>query len=457
MRSDVFRDKSFLKKLFRITLPVSLQNLMLAAVAACDAIMLGRVDQNAMSAVSLAGQIQFVQNIFFWASTGAASVLGAQYYGKGDEKTLEKIFGLCLKINLIVSVLFFAGCECIPEVLMGIYTNEPVLISIGAQYLRIAGWSYLITGLSQTCLTNLKVTNHVTAGAVISSSAVVCNIFLNAVLIFGLLGAPALGVQGAATATLLARIIEGTFALLFTFRKGCIPISPRSLITRSGVIFQDFMKCALPILASGSLWGFGFSLYTAILGHLGTDAAAANSVSSVVRDLFCCLCNGIATGANIVLGNELGAGNTERGKLYGQRIAMLSVLTGLVTCALILAITPLVLAFYKLTPGAAALLTQMMVIMAVYMIGRCINTILINGVFYSGGDILFDAISLAVCMWGIAIPLSLLSAFVLHFPVPVVFACTWLDEVGKLPWVFSHFRKYKWVRDLTRKDIEQQE
>ena len=136
---------------------------------------------------------------------------------------------------------------------------------------------------------------------------------------------------------------------------------------------------------------------------------------------------------------------------------MLSVLTGLVTCALILAITPLVLAFYKLTPGAAALLTQMMVIMAVYMIGRCINTILINGVFYSGGDILFDAISLAVCMWGIAIPLSLLSAFVLHFPVPVVFACTWLDEVGKLPWVFSHFRKYKWVRDLTRKDIEQQE
>lgn len=455
MHLDVFSDKTFNRKLLKITIPVSLQNLMLAAVAACDAIMLGRVDQNAMSAVSLAGQIQFVQNIFFWAATGAASVLGAQYYGKGDEKTLVKIFGLCLKINLIVSILFFAGCECIPEVLMGIYTNEPVLISIGARYLRIAGWSYLITGMSQTCLTDLKVTGHVTAGAVISSTAVVGNIFLNAVLIFGLLGAPALGVEGAATATLLARIIEGTLAVLFLFRKDCIGIPLTVFFHRSGVIFKDFMKCALPILASGSLWGFGFSLYTAILGHLGTDAAAANSVSAVVRDLFCCLCNGIATGANIVLGNEFGAGNTEKGKRYGERIAVYSVLTGLVTCALILAITPLVLAFYRLTPQASTYLTQMMVIMAIYMIGRCINTILINGVFYSGGDILFDAVSLAVCMWGIAIPLSLLSAFVFRFPVPVVFACTCLDEVGKLPWVFSHFKKYRWVKNLTRKDTEQ--
>lgn len=453
MRPQVLSDKDFNRKLIRITIPVSLQNLMLAAVAACDAIMLGRVDQNAMSAVSLAGQIQFIQNIFFWASTGAASVLGAQYFGKKDLKTLDRIFSLCLRINLIVSLIFWAGCVFIPEKLMMIYTNEPVLIAIGAEYLRIAGWSYLITGLSQTSLTDLKVTGHVTAGAVISSSAVICNICLNAILIFGLLGAPALGVRGAATATLLARILEASLAVLITFRPGYIRLSLRSLFRRSGIIFKDFMRCAMPILCSGALWGCGFSLYTAILGHLGTDAAAANSVSAVIRDLFCCLCNGMATGANIVLGNEFGAGNTETGKKYGQRIAVLAIITGLATCFLVIAITPLVLRFYKLTPEAEHLLTQMMIIMAVYMIGRCINTILINGVFYSGGDIMFDAISLAVCMWGIAIPLSMLGAFVFHWPIPLVFACTCLDEVGKLPWVFAHFRKYKWVRNLTRDNV----
>lgn len=453
MRPQVLSDKDFNRKLIRITIPVSLQNLMLAAVAACDAIMLGRVDQNAMSAVSLAGQIQFIQNIFFWASTGAASVLGAQYFGKKDLKTLDRIFSLCLRINLIVSLVFWAGCVFIPEKLMMIYTNEPVLIAIGAEYLRIAGWSYLITGLSQTSLTDLKVTGHVTAGAVISSSAVICNICLNAILIFGLLGAPALGVRGAATATLLARILEASWAVLITFRPGYIRLSLRSLFRRSGIIFKDFMRCAMPILCSGALWGCGFSLYTAILGHLGTDAAAANSVSAVIRDLFCCLCNGMATGANIVLGNEFGAGNTETGKKYGQRIAVLAIITGLATCFLVIAITPLVLRFYKLTPEAEHLLTQMMIIMAVYMIGRCINTILINGVFYSGGDIMFDAISLAVCMWGIAIPLSMLGAFVFHWPIPLVFACTCLDEVGKLPWVFAHFRKYKWVRNLTRDNV----
>lgn len=449
-KSRLFSDPKFNHKLWTLALPMSLQNLMLSAVAACDAIMLGRIDQNAMSAVSLAGQIQFIENIIFWAAIGAASVLGAQYWGKGDKSTMHDIFGLCLRINLVTSVLFWAGCLFIPERLMSIYTNEPELIRIGASYLRIAGWSYLLTGISETYLTMLKVTNHVTMGAVISSSAVVLNFALNAIFIFGLLGVPAMGAEGAAVATVLSRVIQVVWAVGVTFRKGYMRLPLRNLFRRNKIIFKDYMKCGLPIVASGSLWGIGFSSYTAILGHLGADAAAANSVSSVIRDLFCCLCNGMANGGSILIGNELGSGHTQTGKEYGQKIAGISIIVGIVTCLLILAVTPLVLWFYQLTPNAAHLLRQMMVIMAVYMIGRCINTMVINGVFYSGGDILFDAYSLAVCMWGIAIPLALLGAFVFHWPVAAVFACTCLDEVGKIPWVYVHYKKYKWVKDLTR-------
>ncbi|MDY2945173.1 MAG: MATE family efflux transporter [Lachnospiraceae bacterium] len=456
-KQSVFSDREFNHKLFTLALPMSLQSLMLSAVAACDAIMLGRLDQNSMSAVSLAGQIQFIQNIFLWAATGAASVLGAQYWGKGDRKAMDDIFGICIRITMVISFLFWAGCLFIPENLMMIYTNEPELIRIGATYLRITGWSYLLTGISETYLTLLKVTDHVTMGAVISSSAVVFNIFFNAIFIFGLLGLPAMGVRGAAAATLLSRIIQVIWAIGITFRQGYLGISFHGLFSHNKLIFRDFFKCGVPILCSGALWGIGFSSYTAILGHLGTDAAAANSVSSVIRDLFCCLCNGIASGGGILIGNELGAGKTEKGRDYGHRLSVIAVYIGILTCLLVLAVIPLVLWFYVLTPEAEHLLTQMMIILAVYMIGRCVNTIVINGIFYAGGDIMFDAYSLAVTMWGVAIPVALLGAFVFHWPVPVVFACTCLDEVGKIPWVYAHYHKYKWVKDLTHgRDAQEQ-
>ena len=183
---------------------------------------------------------------------------------------------------------------------------------------------------------------------------------------------------------------------------------------------------------------------------MGTDAAAANSVAAVVRDLICCMCNGVGSAAGIMVGNALGAGDLERGKAYGIKLKNLSYVIGFVSMAMVLALTPLVVRMVLLTDAARGYLTGMMVIMAVYMIGRCVNTVTINGVLDGGGDTLFDMYSLAVCMWGIAIPLALLGAFVFHWPVLVVYSCTCLDEVGKIPWVMLRFRKYKWVKNLTR-------
>ena len=197
-------------------------------------------------------------------------------------------------------------------------------------------------------------------------------------------------------------------------------------------------------------WGIGFTSYTAFMGHLGTDAAAANSVSSVIRDLICALCNGLSSAAGIIVGNELGAGKIEKGKLYGDRLVKLSFIAGFISTALMLLVLPLSLQFVKLTEQAAAYLWGMMIIMAVYMIGRTVNSVLINGIFYCGGDSVFDVYSLAVCMWGIAVPLAAAGTFLFHWPVLVVYACTCVDEVGKIPWVLLHYRKYKWAKDLTR-------
>lgn len=446
----LFRDKTFNKKLFALTLPISLQNLMLALVAAADAVMLGKLNQDAMAAVSLATQIQFVQNMFLAAICAGIGGLGAQYWGKKDVAVIEKIFGLSIRENLLLSLAFFIGCRYFPESLMRLFASDPILIDIGVEYLKIASWSYLITGISQCYLAIMRVSEHATYSAWISSTTVIINIILNAVFIFGLFGIPAMGVKGAALATVSARIFELVWCVGTTYSRNFIKLKIRTIFTFEKLLIWDFWKYTAPILGAFMLWGVGFTAYTALMGQLGRDPAAANAIAAVVRDLMCCLCNGIAVGSGIMVGNELGAGNLIRGKRYGQKAMVLSFLIGIFSTIIVLCTIPFVLHFIKMTPAAREYMIGMFVIMSFYMIGRCVSTVTINGIFAAGGDTMFDAVSLVVCMYGIALPCAFLGTYYFHWPVLVIYACTCLDEVGKIPWVIFHFYKYRWVRNITR-------
>ena len=446
----IFSDKEFLYKLWKLTLPITFQHLMLALVAVADALMLGSVEQNSMSAVSLATQIQFVQNMIMVAIIAAATALAAQYWGRGDKKTVNDVFCICLRACGLISILTFIGCVFFPSYLMLVFTNEKVLIEIGARYLQIAGWSYLLTGISQCYLTMMKITDHAAMTAKISSAAVIINIVFNAILIYGLFGLPAMDVRGAATATLIARVIELFCVIIISHRPDYMRPNLAGLFHRNKLLANDFWKCCWPLLGAGLVWGVGFTSYTAFMGHLGTDAAAANSVTAVVRDMVCCACDGISNGGGIIVGNELGAGNLEKGKKYGDKLVVIAFIVGIASTAVMLLLMPILLKFIKLTDGARHLFVGMMIVMAIYMIGRAVNTIVINGIFAAGGDTIFDMYSLAICMWGIAIPLAALGTFVFHWPAVVVYACTCLDEVGKIPWVMVHYKKYIWVKDLTR-------
>jgi len=333
---------------------------------------------------------------------------------------------------------------------MKLFANDANLIAIGVRYLRIAAWSYLLTGISQCYLAMMKVSEHAACSAWISSGAVILNIVFNAVFIFGLFGCPAMSVEGAAYATILARVIEFLACVMISFRRSFIQLKIRMLFHWNKTLLLDFEKCALPILSAGMLWGTGFTAYTAIMGQLGPDPAAANSIAAVARDLMCCLCNGISAAGGILIGNELGAGNLELGKKYGQRLVVFAFGTGFISTIVILCCIPAVIHLVKLTPEARNLMIGMFVILSFYMIGRCVCTVMINGVFASGGDTLFDMYSLVVFMWCFALPCAFLGAFYWHLPVLLVYACTCLDEVGKVPWVMYHFTRYKWVVNLTR-------
>lgn len=444
------KNSEFYSKLFSLVLPIAFQQFMLAAVNASDALMLGLLDQDSLSAVSLAGQVQFVFNLFLAAMTIGASMLAAQYWGKGDRDAVERILALVLKITTPVSLAVFLAAQLCPGLLMRIFTRDEVLIAGGVRYLQVVGLSYLMTGISQIFLCILKNSGQAMKSTVISSFSVVLNIFLNAVFIFGFWIFPEMGIAGAALATVIAKAAELLWLFAESCREGRIHLRMRYVIHTDPLLRKDFWKYTTPVLANEMVWGCGFTMYSVIMGHLGSDAVAANSIANIVKNLIACFCSGIGNGGGILVGNELGQGNLEKARSYGGRLCRISIVSGIISGLVLLALSPLILSVSNLSDVSAGYLRGMLLICSYYMIGRAVNATTIAGIFCAGGDSRFGLLCDTVVMWVIAVPLGLISAFMLNLPVLAVYFVISLDEMVKLPAVYRHYKKYAWVKDLTR-------
>lgn len=442
--------KDFYRQLRALVLPIAFQQFMLAAVSASDAVMLGLLSQDIMAAISLAGQVQFVFSLYLATMTIGASMFAAQYWGKGDRESVERIFGMVMRFTVPVSAGFTLLTALLPRAVMRIFTPDAELIAQGAVYLRAVSPSYLLCGVSQLFLCMMKNCGRAAAASRISAASVVINIGLNALLIFGLLGLPALGAAGAAVATVLARLAELALACRDSGKPGRIRLRWHCFRTREQRRSREFWKYVTPVLGNEIVWGVGFTMCSVIMGHLGSDAVAANSIAGIAEGLLICMCIGIGSGGGILVGNELGTGNLERAKEYGRRVARLSVLAGFFTGAVLLLLSPLIVRLTSLTPMAQEYLKWMLAICSYYCIGKSVNSTVIGGIFCAGGDSRFGFLCDAVTLWAITIPLGLLAGFVWKLPVIAVYFILNLDEIIKLPAVYLHFRKYKWVRDLTQ-------
>lgn len=440
----------FYKKLFTLVLPIAFQQFMLAAVSASDALMLGFVNQDALSAVSLAGQVTFVFNLFMGGLTMGTSILAAQYYGKRDVPSIERIFAYVTSVSFLISVVFFLASLVFPSALMKIFTGEPQLISDGSVYLRVVSSSYLFTGISQIYLCILKNTGGAVKSMAIGSSAVVINIFLNAALIFGLFFFPEMGIAGAALATSISKLIEMLWAYAESLRANRVRLHVKYCFAVKRSLVRDYWKYTVPMMGDYLVWGCGFTMYSVIMGHLGSDAVAANSVANIVKNLIVSFCTGLANGGGILVGNELGMGNLQQAKRYGGLLWRLAVVGGVLSGLILLALSPLILNVTALRPQAAECLKWMLLLCACYMVAKAINMTTIAGIFPAGGDSKFGLICDAVTMWVFAVPAGFLAAFVFKLPVAAVFLIINLDEVVKLPAAISHYRKYGWLKNITR-------
>ncbi len=441
------RKRSLRKEIVRLALPIALQQFMTALVGACDAIMLGKLSQDAMSAVSLATQVTFVFNLFMFAFMAGENMFVAQYYGKGDYTGISRVFSLVTKICGCIAVVFLAGTLFFPEQLMRILTNEETLIVLGSEYLRVIGISYVFSGIAQTFLAIMKNCGAVNMSTLINGVMVILNIALNAVFIFGLSGFPKMGIKGAALATVLATVVQFLWSVGYVLcRIRAVKFSLRSCEKK---LFGRFWQKAVPLLINNLAWGIGFSMYSVIMGHLGTDAVAANGIANISKNLVVCFCLGLGNAGSIIVGNRLGADRLQEAKEVGETLTKTAIIAGIVSGLVLIALSPFITKMVDLTPTARGYLQKMLLICSYYIAGKSVNCMTIGGIFAAGGDSKFGMLCDSVTLWCIIVPLGCICAFILKLPVMVVYFVLNLDEIIKLPVVYKHYKKYKWIKNLT--------
>lgn len=452
-------DPGFRSQMYKLLIPLVIQNLLNAAVSSSDVVMLNYVSQSSISAVSLAANYaQVLGSVFYGLGTGA-TLLCAQYYGKKDFRAIQAVQGIALRFSMAISAVFALAAFTVPQVLMRLFTNDAELISIGAGYLRIMGITYLCWGIIEVYMSVLRSIGRVTICLALNIMTFFLNIALNAVFIFGLLGAPKLGAVGVAIATAASRVVElvGSF-VVSAFSKD-VKLKLSEVLRRNKVLTGDFVRLALPALGNDVSWGVAFSMYSVILGHLGNDAVAANSIVVVIRNLTTTFCFAVAGAGGILLGNVMGTGDLDKAKKYASEVMKMTVFSGAVGGVVLIAAIPLVLRFASasLSDTAMGYLRVMLWINSYYIMGAAVNTSLIAGVFRAGGDTRFGLVCDSIDMWCYAVPLGFLAAFVLKLPVLWVYFLLCTDEFVKWPWVLRHYRSGAWAKNITREGLFSEE
>lgn len=447
-------NKSFYKKTFALVMPMAVQNLINVGVTAADTVMLGYIDETAISAVSLANQILFILVLIVFGITSGSSILNSQYWGKQNIKAIENVLAISLDFSLIISSIFTIGALFIPETLMKIYSSDPQVISLGSTYLRIVCFTYIISTVTTIYFNTLRSMERVVISTVVYGISLLINVSINAVLMFGLFNFPKLGVIGAAIGTICARVFELIVVIYLSNKKNSyLKIVPKYLFHIDKLLLKDFIKYSTPVIINEMFWGVAISTNSAIIGRLSTSAAA-NAIAMVTKQLAQVISLGVAMATAVILGKMIGEGiKKQRVKIYAGKYLKLSFVLASISGILILLLRDLPAKYMKLSFDANMYLSHMLIVLAFIFVCQTMNTTMIVGVFRAGGDSKIGLIIDVASMWFFSIPAGIIAGFILHLDVRIVYTLLLFDEVLKIPMCVIRYRSDKWIKDVTRQII----
>ena len=444
-------NQNFYKKVFALVLPMALQNLINVGVMAADVIMLGRVGETVLSGASLGGQTYFILSLILFGTTSGAAVLIAQYWGKQDTKTIEKIIGIAMMLSIVCSLFFAVVTFFIPDKIMFLFSSEADVIAEGSKYLKIIALTYPISAFTMVYLNLIKSIEKVVISTIVYACSLLVNVCANAVLIFGLFGFPAMGIRGAAIGTLIARMVELCIVLIYSIKwNQTVKVRLKYCINPDKTLIKDFFHYSGPVIVNELFWGVGYSANAAIVGHLGSSAVAANSVAHVARQLATVIVFGIGNATAIMIGKAIGEKREDLASEYAKKFIRLSLIFGAIGGAVILLVRPLVIAGLHFEGTTASYMNTFMFMMSYYVIGQSLNTVCIVGIFRAGGDTRFGLILDIATMWTGSILFGAIAAFVFKFPVEVVYFILLSDELIKIPLSLWRYRQKKWLKNVTR-------
>ena len=463
MFSFLKQGKSFYRNLIALCIPIILQNLVTTSLAMIDTFMVGMLGETPLAAVTLANlPIFVVQFIVFGIQSGSA-VLISQYWGHRDSDSINRVIGVSAMIACGAAVIFSLVLFFFPTQIMGLFTNDPALRDIAAQYGQIVGFSYIFNSLTSVYVGALRSMEKPKVGLAIFSCSMLANTFLNWIFIFGKLGAPALGVAGAALATLLSRVLEFIIMAVYAVRNKSFRLRPALILRPGKEMCRRFLKYATPVVLNETLWGLGTSMYPTIMGHMdgSTEILAAYAVAGNI-DRFCSVgIFAIAAAAAVIIGREIGAGRSDKVYDVGKALLSVSVALGAVVGVFMLIATyfviqpfiyPIYPAFQN-CPGAAKLTTLMLTIVAIFLPSRAFNSTSIVGVLRGGGDVSFTAAIDILPLWCIAIPLAAVTGLVAELGILWVYLSIEVENMVKFFLGIWRFRSRKWIRDVTQTTV----
>lgn len=448
---DYKKDKNFYKKLFILTLPIVLQSLITSSLNMLDTMMIGKVGEIELASVGIANQYYFLFTLFVLGVAGGGGVLIAQLWGKNDKENIKKVLSKSLAVSFIIISVFVILGLIIPGKIISIFNSDASVVTIGSQYLTITVISYIFTGISFVFASSLRSIGNTKLPMLASLLGLTVNGFLNYCLIFGHFGMPELKTQGAAIATLIARICEcGLILFVVYFKDKILNIRFRDLKGLSHKLTKTLSNVTIPIVLNEATWGIGNVTYMAIYSQLGTGATASVQICSTIMNLFMIFAFGLSYAAVVVVGNEIGANKEDVAKESSKKIAKISVVLALFLGIILFAMARPIVSFFNISAEVKSSSSYILYVYATIMTIKVFNMVMIVGILRGGGDATYGTILQGCTLWLIGIPLAALGVFVYHLPVHVVVSFTAVEEIVKFFFMMKRFKSYKWIRNMVK-------
>ena len=453
--NNFFSDKEFFSTLFRLWLPIALQQLVFSSLNLVSVLMVGQLGETSVAAVGLASQILFLYQLLLFGVGSGAAIFVAQFWGKRDLKNIRRVLGICLGMGLSGGVIFSFIAIVIPSQTLGIYTTDQAVIALGSQYLQIAGLSYIAVAISTSYAITLRSTGNVRLPVTVSILALSLGAVLNYVLIFGEFGFPTLGVQGAAVGSTIARFVECTFLLLITYStRSAAAASLHEMRSFDFAFLRSILKNVIPVTLNEIAWSLGISTYNLIFARIGTEAIAATSIAGTIENLAYVPFIGLANSAAVMIGHRIGAEEEHTAFDYVKRLILIVVIGGVLIGGMIFATADAILGLYKIDNNTHQFARNVLTIMSFALWIKVANMMLIVGILRAGGDTRVSAVIDVGTLWLVGLPAASLGAFVFGVPVHWVYALTILDEACKVAIALWRVISKKWIQNLARQHAQ---